>query len=77
MREVPDKAGVPSYKIWELHERQSDYCLCIPVLNEGERVLNELSRAKKAGIDTLVDIIICDRDPGDAAGGIPEEKIIY
>lgn len=24
-----------------------------------------------------VDIIICDRNPGDAAGGIPEEKIIY
>lgn len=73
MREVPDKAGVPSYKIWELHEKQSDYCLCIPVLNEGERILNELSRAKKAGIDSLVDIIICDG--GSSDGSMDPDKL--
>jgi dolichol-phosphate mannosyltransferase len=39
--------------------------LLIPVINEGSRIQNELRRAKTAGIDTLVDIIICDGGSSD------------
>jgi len=73
MREVPGRSGVPSYQIYELHEKQSDYCLCIPVLNEGERIINELSRAQKNNIHTLVDIIICDG--GSTDGSIDPNKL--
>ena len=67
MRKVPGKVGVPSYDIWELHEKQSNSCLCIPVLNEGERILAELSRASKEGINSVVDIIICDGGSKDGS----------
>ena len=73
MREVPERNGVPSYQLWELHEKQSDYCLCIPVLNEGDRIINELSRAHKKDIHSLVDIIICDG--GSTDGSIDTSKL--
>lgn len=73
MREIPERNGVPSYQLWELHEKQSDYCLCIPVLNEGGRIINELSRAHKNDIHSLVDIIICDG--GSTDGSIDTGKL--
>ena len=73
MREVPAKEGVPSYNIWELHGKQSDYCLCIPVLNEGNRIINELTRAFSAGVHSAADIIICDG--GSSDGSMDPEKL--
>ena len=48
-------SGVPKYECTQYQEKQSDYCVLIPIINEGER-----ARAKKAGIDQIADIIICD-----------------
>ena len=52
--------GVPDYRAAELLPKRSEYCLLIPVINEGARILTELGRAQTAGVDTLCDIVICD-----------------
>ena len=52
--------GVPDYTAVEFEGRRHDYCLLIPVINEGARILTELGRAQTAGVDTLCDIVICD-----------------
>lgn len=59
--------GVPDYRAAELAGRCSDYCLLIPVINEGARILTELGRAQKAGVDKLCDIIICDGGSTDGS----------
>ena len=51
---------------------ENDFKLII-VLDCGIKAIEKVAYAAQRGVD----IIICDRDPGDAAGGIPEEKIIY
>ena len=60
MEQIAATPGVPAYDRWVFQEKQQKVCLCIPVLNEGERILRELQRAQKAGIHQLVDILICD-----------------
>ena len=46
-------SGVPDFRAAELEARQSDYCLLIPVINEGARILTELGRAQHAGVDKV------------------------
>jgi dolichol-phosphate mannosyltransferase len=52
--------GVPKFSVLEFEPKKNKYCLCIPIINEGERIIKELERIKKSGVDNLVDIIICD-----------------
>lgn len=52
--------GVPKFEVSEFEPRASKYCLCIPIINEGERIKKELEQAQQHGVDKLVDIIICD-----------------
>ena len=59
--------GVPDYRAAELLPKRSDYCLLIPVINEGARILTELGRAQTAGVDTLCDIVICDGGSTDGS----------
>lgn len=70
--------GVPDYTAVEFEGRRHDYCLLIPVINEGARILTELGRAQKAGIDQLCDIVICDGGSTDGsmsgdAGALPRQ----
>lgn len=60
-------SGVPDFRAVELKARQSDYCLLIPVINEGARILTELGRAQRAGVDKLCDIILCDGGSTDGS----------
>ena len=41
--------GVPDYRAAELLPKRSEYCLLIPVINEGARILTELGRARPPG----------------------------
>lgn len=63
--------GVPDFSSFEFCEKKNKYCLCIPIINEGERIKLELERAQKFGIHKLVDIIICD---GGSTDGCTEHK---
>ena len=73
---ISNLPGVPDYSAWELAEKRSDYCLLIPVINEGARILTELGRAQRAGIDRLCDIIICDGGSDDGSVK-PETMELY
>ena len=67
MREIVSIPGVPDYQFEEYAPRRSDYCLLIPIINEGGRILSELDRARKAGIPDIVDIVICDGGSTDGS----------
>lgn len=65
--------GVPAFEANEFRGKQSEYCLCIPIINEGERILKELQRAFDHNIHEIVDIIICDG--GSTDGSMDAEKL--
>ena len=55
-----DIEGVPDFSSYEFSGKRNKYCLCIPIINEGERIIIELKTAKNNDIHRMVDIIICD-----------------
>ena len=59
--------GVPRFDCAEFSPKSSDYCICIPIINEGARIKKELDRAKASGIDKLCDIAICDGGSTDGS----------
>ena len=67
------QSGVPKFSCDEYAKKNSDYCVLIPIINEGERIKNELLKAQRAGIDKLCDIIICD---GGSKDGCTEEGLL-
>lgn len=52
--------GVPRFQVDEFTSKKTKYCILIPIINEGQRIRNELATAQRFGIDALCDIIICD-----------------
>jgi dolichol-phosphate mannosyltransferase len=66
--------GVPEFISNEIEEKKTKYCLCIPIINEGERIHKQLQRAQQNGVDKLVDIIICDGDSTDGSTEINKLK---
>ena len=67
MKRVSNVCGVPEYGYEEFWEKENRYCLLIPVINEGERIHKELTRAKRSGITDIVDIILCDGGSKDGS----------
>ena len=63
--------GVPNFNCFEYTEKQHDYCVLIPIINEGERIKKELERAIEYYVDDVADIIICD---GGSTDGCTEEN---
>lgn len=62
--------GVPKFICSEYEEKSKDYVVLIPIINEGERILKELSRACKHRIQRCADIVVCD---GGSTDGCTEE----
>lgn len=52
--------GVPKFISEEYAEKQKDYVVLIPIINEGDRIHKELQRAKKYHVSDCADIVICD-----------------
>ena len=50
--------GVPDFSVDVYRNRQTRFCVCIPIINEGVRIYHELQRAVHVG-------------EGDAHGGFP------
>jgi len=65
--EAIKKAGgdVPTYDVREFAARASRYCVCIPVINEGMRLISQLDRM--ADLDLRVDIVVCDGGSTDGS----------
>jgi dolichol-phosphate mannosyltransferase len=64
--------GVPDYISNEIKEKNSDYCLCIPVINEGDRLINELKKIN--ALKYNIDVIICDGGSTDDSVNIETLK---
>ena len=67
MKRMSGVQGVPEYGWEDFRPRKSEYCVLIPVINEGERILKELTRAKQSGVSDMADIILCDGGSGDGS----------
>jgi len=65
--------GVPDFECKEYESKKTKYCVCIPIINEGERIAKELEVAKAHGIDKIADIIICDG--GSSDGSTEDSKL--
>lgn len=50
--------SIPRFKVTEFYKKRNKYCLCIPVLNEGEKIKKQLQRLLP--FSKMVDIIIAD-----------------
>lgn len=64
------KPGVPRFECVEYQEKEREYVVLIPVINEGERILKELKRACQNHVADYADIVICD---GESTDGSMEE----
>ena len=65
------QTGVPKFECTEYVKKTKDYAVLIPIINEGDRIANELSRAKKHGVSNYADIVICD---GGSTDGCTDES---
>ena len=65
--------GVPRFICDEYSEKQKDYVVLIPIINEGERIRRELIRAKNNDVHIHADIVICD---GGSTDGCTEESML-
>ena len=65
--------GVPAFECREWNRKNKEYCVLIPIINEGERIKKELQRAKRFGVSNVADIVICD---GDSTDGCTEETLL-
>lgn len=65
------QSGVPKFECMEYEKKNRDYVVLIPIINEGERIIKELARAKKYHVSDWADIVICD---GGSTDGCTEEE---
>ena len=62
------KKYIPTYDVlFSAHQRLREYCLVIPVINEGERIHSLLERISQLGLQNTVDIVIVDGGTTDSS----------
>ncbi len=64
---------VPRYSSKEFFGKKNKYCVCIPIINEGEKIKKQLDKMHKLGLFNIADIIICD---GGSTDGSMEENYL-
>lgn len=55
------------FDIFEFRKRKTKYCICIPVINEGDKIRDQLTKMKP--YTNTLDIIICDGGSTDRSLG--------
>ncbi len=65
--------GVPKFECVEYAKRTKDYVVLIPIINEGDRIIKELTRAYQNGVENYADIVICDG--GSTDGSLVDTKL--
>jgi len=58
---------VPKYVKKEFADKKNDYCVCIPVINEGHRIQKQIQQIADFGVADKVDVIICDGGSTDGS----------
>lgn len=56
---------LPRHIVTELKKKDSRYCLCIPVINEGEKIRRQLQKLSE--YTDVIDIILCDGGSTDGS----------
>lgn len=56
---------LPTFNLFEFHKRQTTYCLCIPIINEGDNFKKQLKNLQK--YKDVIDIIIADGGSTDGS----------
>lgn len=56
---------IPEHTVQELKEKKTRYCLCIPVINEGEKIRKQI--LKLSSFTNDIDIILCDGGSTDGS----------
>ena len=62
--------GVPQFESTEYFNKNKEYVILIPIINEGDRIHKELTRAQENDISSCADIVICD---GGSTDGCTDE----
>lgn len=65
--------GVPRFECMEYKGRSKDHVVLIPIINEGDRIIEELKRALIYKVSDHADIVICD---GGSTDGCTEGAIL-
>lgn len=63
----PARWQVPRAKYYLGFAKRTPYCVVIPVINEGERIQNQLKRMKQANLPSQADILIVDGGSRDGS----------
>ena len=58
---------VPTFEVYEFAPRSNRYCLCIPIINEGQRIIAQLEKMRRQNLGQIIDIIICDGGSSDGS----------
>ena len=58
---------LPAYQVIFTRQISQDFCVVIPVLNEGSRIVNQLRQMMALGLDKIVDIFIADGGSTDGS----------
>jgi glycosyltransferase involved in cell wall biosynthesis len=66
-----NKKSVPKYHVREFKKKSRTYCLIVPVINEGERLIAQLERIMSLGLD--VDVVVADG--GSTDGSVDTENL--
>ena len=64
---VHDEWEVPAFDIAEFRQKTTNCCTVIPVLNEGNRLLDQLTQMRNVGCMKLSDVIVIDGGSDDGS----------
>ncbi len=66
-KKLPADWAIPDFRIAFWHGKTTNYCVVIPVINEGDRIRQFVRRLKDIRIDAIADIIIVDGGSTDGS----------
>lgn len=66
-RKFPPDWEVPEFRVDFWDGKTRDYCVVVPVINEGDRIRQFVRRLKETKIDAIADIIIVDGGSTDGS----------
>lgn len=65
IRKVHKAWAFPDFEVLELRPKQQKYCVCVFVINEGERIQKQLTKMKKYA--SQIDIVVADGGSTDGS----------
>lgn len=69
-KNIQQKIEIPEFGIKEFRTKEHNYCLCIPIYNEGIRIQTELQKILDSNIINIVDVILLDGGSTDGTTSI-------